>query len=132
MPSTDEKLRLFVSAPAGIAERLQSELSALGVSRAHVLGAGVQCRATLTEAYRVCLWSRLASRVLLVGAGGLGSPAALYLAAAGVGTLGVIDDDIVDRSNLQRQILHTDDRVGRPKVESARETLACYRGTASD
>jgi sulfur-carrier protein adenylyltransferase/sulfurtransferase len=65
----------------------------------------------------------LESRVLLVGAGGLGSPAALYLAAAGVGTLGIVDDDVVDRSNLQRQILHADDRVGRPKVESARATL---------
>ncbi|MDH3712460.1 MAG: bifunctional 23S rRNA (guanine(2069)-N(7))-methyltransferase RlmK/23S rRNA (guanine(2445)-N(2))-methyltransferase RlmL [Gammaproteobacteria bacterium] len=65
MPSAEEKLRLFVSAPAGIAERLQSELSSLGVSRASVLGAGVQCRATLAEAYRICLWSRLASRVLL-------------------------------------------------------------------
>lgn len=63
------------------------------------------------------------SRVLMIGAGGLGSPAALYLAAAGVGTLGIIDDDVVDRSNLQRQILHTDDRVGRPKTNSARETL---------
>jgi molybdopterin/thiamine biosynthesis adenylyltransferase/rhodanese-related sulfurtransferase len=65
----------------------------------------------------------LESRVLLVGAGGLGSPAAFYLAAAGVGTLGLVDDDVVDRSNLQRQILHTDDRVGQPKVESARQTL---------
>jgi len=64
-----------------------------------------------------------AGRVLLIGAGGLGSPAALYLAAAGVGRLGLVDDDVVDRSNLQRQILHTDDRVGRPKVESARATL---------
>jgi len=62
-------------------------------------------------------------RVLLIGAGGLGSPAALYLAAAGVGTLGIIDDDVVDRSNLQRQILHTDDGVGTPKVDSARERL---------
>jgi sulfur-carrier protein adenylyltransferase/sulfurtransferase len=61
----------------------------------------------------------LDSKVLLLGAGGLGSPAALYLAAAGVGTLGLIDSDVVDRSNLQRQILHTDDRVGTPKVESA-------------
>lgn len=63
------------------------------------------------------------SSVLLVGAGGLGSPAALYLAAAGVGTLGIIDDDVVDRSNLQRQILHTDGGVGTPKVESARARL---------
>jgi len=65
----------------------------------------------------------LESRVLLVGAGGLGSPAALYLAAAGVGTLGLVDDDVVERSNLQRQILHTDDRVGTPKVASAELTL---------
>ena len=65
----------------------------------------------------------LDSKVLLVGAGGLGSPAAFYLAAAGVGTIGLVDDDVVDRSNLQRQILHTDDRVGMAKVESARQTL---------
>ena len=65
----------------------------------------------------------LDSKVLLVGAGGLGSPAAFYLAAAGVGTLGIVDDDVVDRSNLQRQILHTDDRVGTPKVDSAITTL---------
>jgi molybdopterin/thiamine biosynthesis adenylyltransferase/rhodanese-related sulfurtransferase len=64
------------------------------------------------------------ARVLVIGAGGLGSPAALYLAAAGVGTLGVVDHDRVDRSNLQRQILHRDDSVGRPKTESARATLA--------
>ncbi len=63
------------------------------------------------------------AKVLLIGAGGLGCPAAYYLAAAGVGTLGIVDDDVVDRSNLQRQILHTDDRVGRSKVESARQTL---------
>src|SRR6478609_2134993 len=61
----------------------------------------------------------LDSKVLLVGAGGLGSPAALYLAAAGVGTLGIIDADVVDRSNLQRQILHTEDRIGMAKVDSA-------------
>lgn len=63
------------------------------------------------------------SRVLLIGAGGLGSPAAYYLAAAGVGTLGIVDHDIVDRSNLQRQILHTDARVGVAKVISAVEAL---------
>ncbi|MDX1578259.1 MAG: molybdopterin-synthase adenylyltransferase MoeB [Gemmatimonadota bacterium] len=63
------------------------------------------------------------SRVLLIGAGGLGSPAALYLAAAGVGTLAIIDDDVVDRSNLQRQILHVDGGVGSPKVDSARDRL---------
>jgi molybdopterin/thiamine biosynthesis adenylyltransferase/rhodanese-related sulfurtransferase len=66
----------------------------------------------------------LASKVLLVGAGGLGSPAALYLAAAGVGTLGIVDFDVVDASNLQRQVIHTTDRVGTPKVESARRTIA--------
>ena len=58
--------------------------------------------------------------MLLVGAGGLGSPAALYLAAAGVGTIGIIDADVVDDSNLQRQVIHTTDRIGMPKVESAR------------
>lgn len=66
----------------------------------------------------------LNSKVLLVGAGGLGSPAALYLAAAGIGTLGVVDFDAVDLSNLQRQILHHVRDVGRPKVESAVETIA--------
>ncbi len=66
----------------------------------------------------------LNSRVLLLGAGGLGSPAALYLAAAGVGTLGILDFDAVDHSNLQRQILHGTGDVGKPKVQSAAETLA--------
>ncbi len=65
----------------------------------------------------------LDARVLMIGAGGLGSPAAYYLAAAGVGTLGLVDFDVVDESNLQRQILHTTDRVGKPKTESARQTL---------
>jgi len=65
----------------------------------------------------------LGSRALLVGAGGLGSPAGLYLAAAGVGTIGVADFDVVDLSNLQRQVLHTTDRVGRPKTESAEVAL---------
>jgi molybdopterin/thiamine biosynthesis adenylyltransferase/rhodanese-related sulfurtransferase len=65
----------------------------------------------------------LDSRVLLLGAGGLGSPAALYLAAAGVGTIGIIDMDVVDESNLQRQILHNVDRIGDRKVDSAKKTL---------
>lgn len=65
-----------------------------------------------------------AARVLLVGAGGLGSPAAYYLAAAGVGTLRIADDDVVDRSNLQRQILHTDASIGTPKVDSAAAALS--------
>ena len=60
-----------------------------------------------------------AAKVLVIGAGGLGSPALLYLAAAGVGCIGVVDDDIVDASNLQRQIIHTDQRIGVPKVQSA-------------
>ncbi len=64
-----------------------------------------------------------ASRVLLLGAGGLGSPAAFYLAAAGIGTLRLVDDDVVDRSNLQRQILHTDARIGMVKVASAAAML---------
>jgi adenylyltransferase/sulfurtransferase len=65
----------------------------------------------------------LDAKVLCIGAGGLGSPTAYYLAAAGVGTIGIVDMDVVDVSNLQRQILHTNDRVGMPKVESARLTL---------
>jgi molybdopterin/thiamine biosynthesis adenylyltransferase/rhodanese-related sulfurtransferase len=66
----------------------------------------------------------LRSKVLCLGAGGLGSPAGLYLAAAGVGTLGFVDDDVVDASNLQRQILHSTDRVGMPKVESAKIAIS--------
>jgi molybdopterin/thiamine biosynthesis adenylyltransferase len=66
----------------------------------------------------------LQAKVLVVGAGGLGAPMLLYLAAAGVGTIGVIDDDMVDLSNLQRQVIHMTDQVGRPKVESAVELLA--------
>lgn len=65
----------------------------------------------------------LRAKVLLIGAGGLGSPTAVYLAAVGVGTLGVIDSDVVDLSNLQRQILHRTADLGRPKVESARDTI---------
>jgi molybdopterin/thiamine biosynthesis adenylyltransferase/rhodanese-related sulfurtransferase/molybdopterin converting factor small subunit len=66
----------------------------------------------------------LDASVLIIGAGGLGSPVAYYLAAAGIGKIGLVDHDVVDRSNLQRQILHTDDRVGVPKVESAAKALS--------
>src|SRR5258708_36650828 len=65
----------------------------------------------------------LGSKVLLLGAGALGSPSALYLAAAGVGTIGLVDFDVVDMSNLQRQIIHTTDRVGMPKTESAQKAI---------
>ena len=65
----------------------------------------------------------LDAKVLLLGAGGLGSPTALYLAAAGVGTLGIVDDDVVDLSNLQRQVIHSTERIGIPKVDSAAETI---------
>ena len=65
----------------------------------------------------------LDSKMLLIGAGGLGSPAALYLAAAGVGTLGIVDDDVVDETNLQRQVIHSTDRLGESKAESAKRTI---------
>jgi sulfur-carrier protein adenylyltransferase/sulfurtransferase len=65
----------------------------------------------------------LDSKVLLIGAGGLGAPSAFYLAAAGVGTIGIVDDDVVDESNLQRQVIHTTDRVGMPKTASARASI---------
>ena len=68
----------------------------------------------------------LNSKVVIVGAGGLGSPAALYLALAGIGTLGIVDFDVVDRSNLQRQILHQNKDIGKRKVISAKETLEAY------
>src|SRR5689334_2305679 len=66
----------------------------------------------------------LDGHALVIGAGGLGSPAALYLAAGGVGRLTIVDDDDVDLTNLQRQIMHTTERVGQPKVESARVALS--------
>jgi len=65
----------------------------------------------------------LNAKVLLLGAGGLGAPSALYLAAAGIGTLGIVDDDVVDASNLQRQVIHSTERVGMPKTESARVAI---------
>ena len=70
----------------------------------------------------------LDAKVLLIGAGGLGSPAALYLAAAGVGTIGLVDFDVVDDSNLQRQVIHTRDRVGMRKTESARIAIEALNG----
>jgi adenylyltransferase/sulfurtransferase len=63
------------------------------------------------------------AKVLVIGAGGLGSPALLYLAAAGVGTLGIIDDDVVDESNLQRQVIHGQSDIGRSKAQSARDSV---------
>ena len=68
----------------------------------------------------------LDSKVLVIGAGGLGSPVLLYLAAAGIGTIGVIDDDTVDLSNLQRQVVHATESIGKPKVESAGKTTEGY------
>ena len=70
--------------------------------------------------------SLLDSKVLIIGAGGLGSPVAIYLALAGIGTLGIVDYDVVDVTNLQRQILHHDADIGRSKVQSAKETLLAY------
>src|SRR5439155_1411758 len=67
----------------------------------------------------------LDAKVLLLGAGGLGAPTALYLSAAGVGTLGVVDDDVVDLSNLQRQVIHANDRIGVPNVDSAELAPSC-------
>jgi len=78
---------------------------------------------TLPEVGEAGQAKMLSARVLILGAGGLGSPAALYLAAAGVGTIGIVDADVVDASNLQRQVLHTTERIGQPKTESAREAL---------
>jgi sulfur-carrier protein adenylyltransferase/sulfurtransferase len=78
----------------------------------------------LSEVGEVGQAKLLQAKVLLLGAGGLGAPAGLYLAAAGVGTLGIVDDDVVDESNLQRQVIHNTSRVGMPKVESAARTIA--------
>lgn len=73
----------------------------------------------------------LSSRVLIAGMGGLGSPAALYLAAAGIGTFGLVDFDVVELSNLQRQVIHTTEDLGKPKVESAEETIKAINPDAT-
>ena len=73
----------------------------------------------------------LSSRILIAGMGGLGSPAALYLAAAGIGTFGLVDFDVVELSNLQRQVIHTTEDLGRPKVESADETIKAINPDAT-
>ena len=113
------------------------ESATLGFVRWKDLGYPMELPPQLTEAQRdrysrhlllpevgeVGQQKLLNGRVLLLGAGGLGSPAALYLAAAGVGTLGLVDGDVVDASNLQRQILHATSRVGMPKVDSAEKAL---------
>src|SRR6188768_4359609 len=78
---------------------------------------------TLPEFGEAAQEKLLKSSVLLIGAGGLGSPAALYLAAAGVGRLGILDFDVVDESNLQRQIVHDTSWIGKPKLESAKARL---------
>ena len=103
--------------------------------------AATQTRTQILTPYQVQRYSRhiimpqvgskgqrklLDSRVLIIGAGGLGSPVAVYLSLAGVGTIGIVDFDTVEITNLQRQILHQNDDIGRSKVESARETLTAY------
>jgi len=67
-----------------------------------------------------------AAKVLIVGAGGLGSPAGMYLAGAGIGTLGLVDGDIVEESNLHRQVIHTEKNIGKLKVHSAKETILAF------
>lgn len=115
-----------VSSLAGGIKRWKDE--GLPVEVPHSLDAGDRQRYSrhllLPEVGEAGQSALLSAKVLLVGAGGLSSPAALYLAAAGVGTIGIVDDDVVDRTNLQRQILHSDDQVGKLKVESARARLS--------
>lgn len=146
LPDRDREL-LLLCAAGGRALLCCETLTRLGYARAHVIDGGfrawkaaqlpIEVPIAVDAAWRrryarqivlpevgLAGQQRLAeARVLVVGAGGLGSPVALYLAAAGVGTLRVVDDDRVDESNLQRQVLHTSARVGRAKVQSAVETL---------
>ena len=132
-------------AAAALGEMGYTQVESLqgGFARWKALGLPIEVAQTLTDAQRARYARHLllpevgeagqlklrAAKVLLIGAGGLGSPAALYLAAAGVGQLVIVDPDTVDASNLQRQILHGEDRIGMAKVESALRTL---RGLNSD
>ena len=130
------------SRSASLPARLKSSATRTSLSRRRVHrlegnGFPFELPQTLDEAKRRC-YSRhllipevgeegqqklLDSRVLLIGAGGLGSPAGLYLAAAGIGTIGIVDDDAADETNLQRQIVHSTERLGDSKAESAKRTI---------
>jgi molybdopterin/thiamine biosynthesis adenylyltransferase len=105
--------------PNGSTDGVTGHGSALSVEQARRYARHI----ILTEVGPIGQRKLLAAKVLLIGAGGLGSPAALYLAAAGVGTLGVVDYDVVDLSNLHRQIIHGHANIGRPKVESVAQRL---------
>jgi sulfur-carrier protein adenylyltransferase/sulfurtransferase len=146
VPEKDRELILYCSAGSRSAFAAKA-LGELGYTRVSSMAGGfvdwkrngfdVQTAVALTPAQRT-RYSRhllipevgeegqrklLDARVLLIGAGGLGSPASLYLGAAGIGTLGIVDADVVDDSNLQRQILHSTERLGEPKVQSAKRTI---------
>ena len=146
-PNGDEEIVLYcasgnrsVLAARGLEEMGYSRVSSMagGFTGWARQGFPVATRASLTQS-QIARYSRhllmpevgeegqiklLGAKVLLIGAGGLGSPTAMYLAAAGVGTLGIVDGDSVDMSNLQRQLLHAEDRVGMPKVDSAAIAIA--------
>jgi molybdopterin/thiamine biosynthesis adenylyltransferase len=142
-PETDERLLLYCRTDNRSA-RMADELESLGYGNVAVITGGIVAweeaglptasEAALTREQRM-RYSRhtllpevgvqgqvklLEAKVLLLGAGGLGAPTALYLAAAGVGTIGIVDDDVVDESNLQRQVIHNTERVGMPKTQSAK------------
>lgn len=136
----DARLWLLLLAFAGIAaaygtgvRRLRARVARADAAAAPAAPAGTFSESELTRYARHMMLREIGgpgqkrlknARVLVIGAGGLGAPALMYLGAAGVGTIGVIDDDMVDASNLQRQIIHTDARRGEPKVRSAIEAIA--------